>query len=607
MNLFFKTMGCFITALLCCTDLHAAMTVEMDVQPRVIRVGEPAELRVTIRGVDNPPVPPVSPVNGLQINGPNVGTTFSSSMVNGRMTTDRATIFTYQVIALQAGDFQIGPYTYQVQNNSAKLPAISLKSLSPRAVDSEGEVQNAQQKPALFARLSTEKGKLYNQEVFDLYVEIFYRGDMNIGRDINLINMPTAGLTLQPFEEISPSREVVDNEIFEVRRFRCKANALTSGSFTLNPTLRIPLIVPRQRSRGSFFDDPFAEMFGGVRAQPVDVTPTPLTLDIIPLPERGKPAGFSGAVGQFDMNVEVKPTELEAGEPITVSTTISGTGNIDLITPPVIQETDQFKAYEVRRIENDVNAGNAAGRRVFEQVVIPKSDQAVSLPALTFSFFDPVKGGYEILRKGPFPLIVCKSTKNTAQLIQARAPGSETEAKLLASDLVYLKPAPAIWDKSEIIPLYQRTPFWVTTLIPPFTLSVIYLFLRRKTELRNNRAKARRLRAPKSAQAGLHKAAQALKHSNPAGYYDGIWECLSSYFGDRMNLAPGEVSSRHVIERCKEGGMQEEYVEKLQQLFEQCDEFRFGAKATHTVNTGLLTDELKSIPSMLKATERISL
>lgn len=587
--------------------LQAAMTVEMDVQPRVIRVGEPAELRFTIRNADEPQPPPLTAINGLQINGPSVGNTFNSSMVNGRFVTDRATIFTYQIIALQEGEFQIGPYACSDQKETVNVPAIALKALSPRAVDAQGGVQNGQQSPALFARLSAEKTTLFNQEVFDLVMEIFYRGDINIGREISLLNMPATGLSLQPFEEINPSREVVNNEIFEVRRFRCKAHALTAGTFTLNPTLRIPLIVPRQRTRQNFFDDPFADMFGGMRAQPVDITPDPLNLTIVPLPEQGKPINFSGAVGQLDMQVDVKPTELEAGEPITVTTLISGTGNIDLISPPTFRENDLFKAYETRRIENNGNGGNTAGQRTFEQVVIPKSDQASELPALSFSYFDPQSSRYETIQRGPFALTVRPSTKSTAQLIQAAAPGSASQAKLLGSDLVYLKPAPAVWTRTPVVPLYHNHLFQLAVLFPPCALALLFFLLRRKTELQTNQAKARRLRAPKSARAGLRKAEHALKNNRHAEYYDGLWEALSSYFGDRLNLAPGEIASSQVLELCRNGGMPQEQTALLQRLFEQCDECRFGAVSSHRSDPDALTSDLKAVPALLKAAERIRL
>ncbi len=587
--------------------LLAAMTVELDVQPRVIRVGEPAELRFTIRNADNPPAPPITPINGLQINGPSVGTSFNSSIVNGRLTTDRATIFTYQVIALKADQYPIGPYTYQAGNQSVTVPAITLKALSSRSVDSPGQVQDPNQQPALFARLATDKHTLYNQEVFDLFIEIFYRGDINVGREINLLNMPSSGLSLQPFEEVNPSREVVNNEIFEVRRFRCKANALTAGSFTLQPTLRVPLIVQRQQDRRGFFGDPFGDFFGGRQTQPVDITTEPLTLDIQSIPEQGRPAAFSGAVGNFNMDVNIKPAELEVGEPITVTILLSGTGNMDTLSPPAYHDTDLFKAYEIRRIESDSQGANGTGRKIFEQVVIPKSDAITSLPELKLSFFDPNVRRYETIQKGPFPLTVRKSSKSEAQLIQARAPGSESEAKLLGSDLVYLKSAPADWSRNAPRPLYRRPIFWPATLFPPCALAAVFLLMRRKTDLRNDRAKARRLRAPKSARAGLRQAEQALKNDQPDAYHDGLWNALSSYFGDRLNLSPGEVSAHQVIERCRQGGLPAEHLDLLRRLFAECDEFRFGAASYARTESSLLATDLKAVPNLLKATERIRL
>ncbi|MDD4735355.1 MAG: BatD family protein, partial [Kiritimatiellae bacterium] len=503
--------------------------------------------------------------------------------------------------------YAIGPYEYRAGKESVALPAIAMKALSPRAVDSEGQVQNANQQSALFARLSTDKHTLYNQEVFDLFIEIYYRGDINVGREINLLNMPPSGLSLQPFEEISPSREVVNNEIFEVRRFRCKANALTAGSFTLQPTLRIPLIVQRKRDQRGFFGDPFGDFFGGRQTQPVDVTTEPLTLDIQSLPEKGRPAGFSGAVGNFNMDVNIKPKDLEVGEPITVTILLSGSGNMDVLTPPAYQDNGLFKAYEMRRIESDTQGANGTGRRIFEQVVIPKSDTITSLPELKLSFFDPAKAQYETIRRGPFPLTVRKSSKSEAQLIQARAPGSESEAKLLGADLVYLKSAPPDWSRKTHRPLYLRPLFWPATLFPPCALAAAFLLMRRKTELQNNRAKARRLRAPKSARAGLRQAEQALKNNQPAAYHDGLWNALSSYFGDRLNLAPGEVSAHQVIEHCRQGGLPAEHLDLLRRLFEECDEFRFGAASYARTDISLMASDLKAVPNLLKATERIRL
>src|SRR5262249_40120157 len=79
-----------------------------------------------------------------------------------------------------------------------------------------------------------------------------------------------------------------------------------------------------------FGGDPF-----GAR-RPITVQSEPLHLEVLPLPDAGKPADFSGAVGTFDLHVSASPRELKAGDPVTITTTVEGDGNLAAITPPLL-------------------------------------------------------------------------------------------------------------------------------------------------------------------------------------------------------------------------------------------------------------------------------
>src|SRR5437870_9319411 len=65
-------------------------------------------------------------------------------------------------------------------------------------------------------------------------------------------------------------------------------------------------------SFGSFFPDPFANY-----TDPTDVTirSNTVALEVKPLPPNAPP-GFSGAVGNFTMSIEAKPTSVQTGDPI---------------------------------------------------------------------------------------------------------------------------------------------------------------------------------------------------------------------------------------------------------------------------------------------------
>lgn len=55
------------------------------------------------------------------------------------------------------------------------------------------------------------------------------------------------------------------------------------------------------------------------------------TINVKPLPDQGKPADFTGAVGKFDFSVSASETELAATESLTVKVEVNGKGNLRLL------------------------------------------------------------------------------------------------------------------------------------------------------------------------------------------------------------------------------------------------------------------------------------
>ena len=106
---------------------------------------------------------------------------------------------------------------------------------------------------------------------------------------------------------------------------------------------------PRARSRSPFdlfdLDDPFSDAFFsnpfaqfGERRD-VQITSDPVALEVKPLPPNAPPS-FSGAIGIFTMATDAKPKSVQVGDPITVTTTISGRGNFDRVVfdPPWLRQ-----------------------------------------------------------------------------------------------------------------------------------------------------------------------------------------------------------------------------------------------------------------------------
>lgn len=583
-----------------------AASAEMDISPRAVSVGESAICSVTVRGLDNPPPPSLPAVPGLQISP--VGTERSWSMGPGGQ--DSSVSFRFRVLPLQAGQFTIGPLAYEAGGQQIDIPAAGLEAVDQGAAAPAGG-EGAQIADLLFATISAQPTNVYIQQVFDVVLSIYSR-NITLGRDVELGNLPASGLSLPPFQELGSTREVVHNQIYDVRRFRCKAQALTAGAFTLEPNIRVQVVVPRDRRRMSpfddFFNDPFGNPFmGRYQTQAVDLRAQPVALNVLPLPPPDGVPGFAGAVGRFAFDVQVRPAEVTAGEPVTLAMQIGGVGNIENIAPPAIAAGPDFRLYEPRQVSRDIDSARAGGRVVYEQVVIPRSDTNAQLPALSFSYFDPELGRYETVTRGPFDLVVHPATNGAGRVIQAAADGPEARTMILGSDIVYLKPAPARWPRPGNGPP-NRALFWGAQAVPALAVLGLFLAARRREQMSRDVARARRARAPRSARPALRRAERALAGDRRGEFVDALQAALAAYLGNRLNLPAGAVTPDVIMARLEPSALPAEWIARTRDLLSFCERERYGqGSGIPEGDRALLSSHLDGLRGILKACERIRL
>ena len=150
-----------------------------------------------------------------------------------------------------------------------------------------------------------------------------------------------------------------------------------------------------------FFSNPFSQV--GERRE-VEIKSEPVALEVKPLPPNA-PVSFSGAIGNFTMATDAKPRTVQVGDPITVTTTISGRGNFDRVNAPVVEDERGWHKYPPSsKFKQDDEVG-ISGTKTFEMVLSP-NEKKQGLPLLAFSYFDPVKEQYVTLHSEAIPLNV---------------------------------------------------------------------------------------------------------------------------------------------------------------------------------------------------------
>lgn len=566
--------------------------VVFDIQPRVLAVGETAVATIVLRNLPEAPAMSFPAIEGFTVQP--AGVEERVEMSGGSV--DRSRVYRFAMIAVKAGDYAVGPFSLEVGGRTWELPAIRL-SVVPASAQS-GAVDEAR----AMARLRLSKASVYVHEPFMIEVDLLYRG-VELDRQIELQNMPTAGLKLEPFAELPARREAIEGQVYEVRTFRAQARALNSGELVLEPVLRAQVIVRRgRRSRDPWMGPSLLEeFFSGtpfdrVQRQAVSLAASPVVLTVRPLPLEGRPESFSGAVGACTWDVEVRPTEVVAGEPITITMTVRGDANLEIVQAPALRLGPEFRVYEPRLVPRP---GRDQRERVFEQIVIPRDETARELPPLAFSYFDPEVGQYRELVRGPFPLVVRAATNGTASLRpmpMSVAHGSRIVAE--AAELAYLKPVRMQPRRAVQMSLTTRM---AVLAAPPVLAGAMIGWVRRRERLASDVALARRARAPRVAREAIRRMRAALEASEPRGFYDAMWSALTGFFGDRLNLPPGEVDADRVLVAL--GPTIEEPLRRdIADLFSQCAAVRFGGtEATGTDRRALL----EKLLDVLRRCERV--
>ena len=569
-----------------------ANQVLLDIQPRAIRITEAATLKLTFIDLHPPQSPALPDIPGFDLH--YIGQESQFNFINGQQ--ERRLTFNYRLQPRNTGQFRIGPFSMSVQGKNIDFDPITVDVLPP--TDGVTDQKSVSVDDLIFARVRLPRTEVYLQERFDVDVLLYFRG-VQIDRGIQFQNLPSTGLNLEDLQEIGSTREAIGSEIYEVRRFRMRGTALTAGKFQLAPMLRINVIVRREsRNRDPFFGG-FDALFGRHETQPLVVPTEAMDVLIRPLPMDGRPAQFGGAVGKFNMDMTVQPTDVQAGDPVTLTIRITGQGNFETISMPSLHLGDDFRRYDPKLI--------ASGRdhKVFEQVFIPRGDHITEIPPVTFAYFDPEAGKYQTIVRGPHPLMVKGGASDAPHVVQAPSILPAMDRAPLGIDIVDLKRHPVRWD-SVPTPMKSTELSLPAHALPVLAVALLFAIQHRRRQINQDVTRRRRTQAPKSARAALRSAESALARSDIPAFYQALWQALADYIAHRCNLEAGEISPPLILSRLEAGGLRRETIDEVKQLLQSCDEIRFGL-ARHDEAADLLRKRLQSTQDILRACERIRL
>lgn len=243
-------------------------------------------------------------------------------------------------------------------------------------------------KPEIDATIRVASTSAYVQEEFWITISIRFAG-LRLGQSIEVQSLPgSQQMWHGNFHELRGKRKISGTRVTETRLFRCKARALRPGPLRIAPVLRVGILKRRRAFIGYTW-----------RESAYDLPARAFTLNVKPLPTEGQPGEFSGAVGQILFDVTLTPTDVAVGDLVKANLSVRGQGYLEEVLPPRISPGRNFRAYDPRLLPD--SHGN---EKRFEQILVPQSTNAFTVPAVSFSFFDPDREAYRTITRGPFKL-----------------------------------------------------------------------------------------------------------------------------------------------------------------------------------------------------------
>jgi hypothetical protein len=528
--------------LLAATRIFADVSVVASVDKNQVSFGESVTLTIAVQGTQSGTPPAIPKVDGLTFDGPSTQNNFSFN--NGQ--TSQSITFTYQVTPGRTGEFTIPTIAVNVGGKTYSTTPIKLVVGKGNAQGDLGQM--------LFGRVSLSSQQIYIGQTVPLDLYIFSRADLPL-RGLNGFNYEAEGLGYKFVPNLKSGSQVVNGESFNIQMLQGAISPTTAGTVNFGPCVLKAQLAVQNRSSSLL-----EEMMGRAQVREVPITIDALPITVLPLPEEGKPSDFSGAVGQWNLEVTAKPTEVAVGDPITFTIKISGSGNIDTVPTPKLGGLDEFKTYEptTKTTKDDLNT---TGERVIQQVLIARSPEVKQLPEVRLVYFDPVAKAYKTADQAPVKIVVKAGSGGQSTIVSGGIRLHPDEK--LGQDIVYLK--------GDLGPVASATPFcatpifWALNTMPVLALLGGIGWKKRTDKFRGDVAYTRRMRAARDARKLLTAAIN----------YDEVQHALQNYLGDRLNVPAAGITASIVEEQLLPRGVNSELSTDLKACFEICDTARF--------------------------------
>lgn len=541
--------------------------------PATVRLGDVSQLQLLIQGQGAEPRPPELPtVDGLrmQLSGPS--TEIFQSFDGGRMKRTQTVRYLVELRPLREGKFVIPPIKVFTGTRTQQIPQLSIEAVKDPRGDEFGYLDvtveprrvyvhepvhvfvdcgvDAGLRPVINS-IRDRGGNSYQWYDFDVQAAWLTKMSGAVPIDLPQANLPVVlnlnGTPVMAGHEANASRNGKRWHRFWLERafLPTRAGMLELGA----PMLRYHIAL--QQGRGMFGEQVNA------RTQNYYVYGKPIVIEVLPIPETGRPSPYYGGVGRFQIEANLDRTSVKVGGSVKLTFTVRGEGNLEFLRVP---ELDPLKGFHKR--------GQTEKRdQQHVQVVydLSPTDPAITeVPGIEWNWFDTTPGVEKFVETKTRPIPLQVRPLENGETMTALPGTAETRPVVPGVDDIFdLRPV----DGSMTAP-GRSGPAWSwIAVIGPWLLVLLLAFLIRFQRARRADPLGR------AARSAAGRCERALRTGTAPV------DALVQYLADRLGVNAAAVIGPDLQPRLVAAGLQAELAAEAAGAVERGTAGRYGGGA----------------------------
>lgn len=554
-----------ILLVLSSTIASAQITFEAKVSKKKLGINE--RLRVDFEmNKDGDNFNPPDFKNFTVVGGPNQAV--SNSWINGKRS--YAKTYSYFLAPKRQGNFTINQAVIEIDGEIYKTTPISIVVTSAVEAPKDGNNADyiASENIHLVAEVSNDKPFL--NEAITVVYKLFVSPDTGVSNWREIDNPKYSDFWSQ---NIDIKQLKVQNGTYKGEDYRYVILRKTvlypqkTGELEIEPlSLDITVEVPTNRR----------DIFGGrLMAQAhKTVSAGKRTIKVKSLPEQGKPADFTGAVGDFSFKVTTSKPSLNATESLQANVEVSGSGNLKLFQLPKLNLPSSLEVFEPEHIEDvRTNLNGMQGRISDSYTVVPQFKGKYPIPNISFSYFDLKTKTYKTINSNEIVIDVLEGPTSQTENQNVTALGGNKQSVVLNSNQFVFIKTDTNFTSTKPNHFFKSTGFWASLLMPFLAIPLVIVFKKNK-EKRDADVFGNKIRkADKLAKKYLSEAKKAL--GKKEAFYVALEKALHNYLKATLHIETSELSKEKIQELLNKGHVNQDTITSFVTILKNCELARY--------------------------------